>query len=202
VLLLDEPLSALDPRTRASAARELAVTLHDLALPSLLVTHDFSEAALLGDEIGVIDAGRIIQRGTASELAAAPATAFVADFTGAVVLTGQARPADGDLTVVDLDGGGVACTTEAGSGRVALSVYPWEITLGHPLISPDESAQNRLAARITSVTAVGNRVRVGLAAGQPLIAEVTGKATEDLRLAVGQDITATWKATATRLIPL
>jgi molybdate transport system ATP-binding protein len=201
-LLLDEPLSALDTRTRASAARELAATLHSLEVPVVLVTHDFHEAALLGDEIGVIDRGRIVQQGSASELAAAPATTFVADFTGAVVLTGQARPTGGDLTVVDLDGGGVARSTEPGSGRVAVSVYPWEITLGHPLTSPDESAQNRLAARITSVTAVGNRVRVGLAAGQPLIAEVTGKAMEDLRLAVGQDITATWKATATRLIPL
>jgi molybdate transport system ATP-binding protein len=203
VLLLDEPLSALDPQTRASAARELALTLHDLALPSLLVTHDFAEAALLGDEIGVIDAGRIIQRGTASELAAAPATAFVADFTGAVVLTGTARaPRDG-LTVVDLDGGGVAASTDEGKGRVALSVYPWEITI-RPAPAPDhdDSAQNRLSARVLSVTEVGNRVRVGLAAGQPLVAEVTTQSAGELALAVGSEVVASWKATATRLVAL
>jgi molybdate transport system ATP-binding protein len=203
VLLLDEPLSALDPRTRASAARELAVTLHELSLPSLLVTHDFSEAALLGDEIGVIDGGRIIQRGTASDLAAAPASAFVADFTGAVVLTGTARaPRDG-LTVVDLDGGGTAASTDTGTGRVALSVYPWEITIRPtPAPSHDDSAQNRLAARVLSVTEVGNRVRVGLIAGQPLVAEVTTQSVGELAIAPGSEVIASWKATATRLVAL
>jgi molybdate transport system ATP-binding protein len=205
-LLLDEPLAALDPRTRASAARELASTLHALEVPSLLVTHDFNEAALLGDEIGVIDGGRIIQRGSASQLAAAPATAFVADFTGAVVLSGTARsPSPDGLTVVELDGGGIASTTDRGAGRVALSVYPWEITIrqsvsGEP--APDDSAQNHLRARVLSVTTVGNRVRVGLSAGQPLVAEVTGKAAGELHLAVGSEVVATWKATATRLVPL
>jgi molybdate transport system ATP-binding protein len=202
VLLLDEPLSALDARTRASAGRELAETLGSLDLPVILVTHEFNEAAMLGDEIGVIDHGTIIQRGSASELAAAPASAFIADFTGAVVLTGTARAADGELTTVDLDGGGVARTTDRGAGRVALSVYPWEITISSAPVPADESAQNRVSARITSVTTVGSRVRLGLAAGQPLVAEVTGKAIDDLHLAVGLEVTATWKATATRLVTL
>ena len=91
-LLLDEPLSALDSRSRARAARELKRTLAGVEVPTLLVTHDFNEAALLGDEVGVIDAGRVVQRGTPQAVAAEPATAFVADFTGAVVLTGTARP--------------------------------------------------------------------------------------------------------------
>jgi molybdate transport system ATP-binding protein len=202
VLLLDEPLSALDARTRASASRELITTLSSLDVPVVLVTHEFNEAALLGDEIGVIDQGRIIQQGNASELAATPATAFVADFTGAVVLTGTARPTDGELTVVDLDGGGVASTTDRGTGRVALSIYPWEITISQSPAVADESAQNRMTAQITSVTTVGNRVRLGLAAGQPLVAEVTGKAIHDLQLTIGREVIATWKATATRLVPL
>jgi molybdate transport system ATP-binding protein len=202
VLLLDEPLSALDARTRASANRELSATLGLLELPVVLVTHEWGEAAQLGDEIAVIDRGTIIQQGSASELAAAPASAFVADFAGAVVLTGTARGPAGELTIVDLDGGGVACTTDRGEGRVALSVYPWEITISPSPTAVDESAQNRLSAKITSVTAVGNRVRLGLAAGQPLVAEVTGKAISDLQLDVGREVTATWKATATRLVTL
>jgi molybdate transport system ATP-binding protein len=202
VLLLDEPLSALDARTRARAGRELAETLRCLEIPVVLVTHEFNEAALLGDEIGVIDHGRIVQRGSASQLAATPRTAFVADFTGAVVLTGTVRPMTGELTIVDLDGGGVASTTDRGIGRVALSVYPWEITIAQATAGADESAQNHVRARITSMTTVGNRVRLALAAGQPLIAEVTGKASADLALAVGREVTASWKATATRLMPL
>jgi molybdenum ABC transporter ATP-binding protein len=201
-LLLDEPLSALDARTRASAARQLTSTLRSLEVPVVLVTHEFGEASLLADEICVIDQGTIVQRGTATELAAAPASAFVADFTGAVVLTGTARATDGGLTVVDLDGGGVASSTDPGSGRVALSVYPWEITITRSSSAADESAQNHVTARITSVTTVGNRVRLGLAAGQPLVAEVTGNALGDLDLSVGREVTAAWKATATRLVPL
>ena len=202
VLLLDEPLSALDARTRADATRQLTATLRSLEVPVVLVTHEFSEAALLGDEIGIIDHGTIVQRGSASDLASRPTSAFVADFTGAVVLTGTARTHTGDLTIVDLDGGGVACTTDRGSGRVALSVYPWEITITSPHAAPDESAQNRLSAQITSVTTVGTRVRLGLSAGQPLAAEITGRALEDLHLAVGAQVLATWKATATRLVTL
>jgi molybdate transport system ATP-binding protein len=204
-LLLDEPLSALDSQARARASRELAAILHTLEIPVVLVTHDFNEASLLGDEVGVIDQGTIIQRGSASELAAMPANAFVADFAGAIVLTGVARGAGGTdtaLNAVELDGGGVVSTTDAGSGPVALSLYPWEITLSPPPAHRDESAQNQLSARVTSVTAIGNRVRVGLLAGQPLIAEVTGRAAEDLGLAVGREVVASWKATATRLVAL
>ena len=100
VLLLDEPLSALDAQTRASAARELANVLREVEVPAVLVTHDFTEAAQLGDRVGVVDRGRMIQEGTATELAAQPTSAFVADFTGAVVLTGRARPGERGLTVV------------------------------------------------------------------------------------------------------
>jgi molybdate transport system ATP-binding protein len=202
VLVLDEPLSALDARTRSDAARELLAVLESLAIPVVLVTHDFQDAALFGDEVGVIDQGRIVQRGTASELAARPQTAFVADFAGAVVLSGTARTGHDGLTVVDLDGGGTATTTDAGSGHVALSVFPWEITLAGDRPPPDESAQNRLTARVVSVTTIGNRVRVALAAGQPLAAEVTTKAVEDLELAPGREVVAMWKATATRLVAL
>lgn len=201
VLLLDEPLSALDARTRASASRELAEILRSLDVPVVLVTHEFGEAALLGDEICVIDQGRVVQRGEASALAAMPASAFVADFIGAVVLTGTVRLGSGELTVVDLDGGGVAWSTDSGQGRVALSVYPWEITISQSEVV-DESAQNRLKATITSVTRLGNRVRLGLNAGQPLVAEVTGRAIEDLHLAAGREVVASWKATATRLVML
>ena len=118
------------------------------------------------------------------------------------MLTGTARTADGELTIVDLDGGGVACTTDPGAGRVALSVYPWEITISPRASTLDESAQNRLSARITSLTSVGNRVRLGLTAGQPFVAEVTGKALHDLELAIGDEVIASWKATATRLVAL
>ncbi len=113
VLLLDEPLTALDTRTRAAAARELAEILAAAKVPALLVTHDFEEAAVLADRVAVVDAGRIVQSGAAAELVAAPASAFVADLTGAVVLAGSARPGRDGLTEVVLDGGGTVVSTDA-----------------------------------------------------------------------------------------
>jgi len=203
VLLLDEPLSALDPRTRAGAARELAAVLREVEAPALLVTHDFSEAAQLGDRVGVIDSGRVVQEGTASELAATPRSAFVADFTGAVVLTGVARRGPDGLTLVELDGGGTVLSTDAGEGAVAASVYPWEIAV-EPSEStpPPGSAQNHLAAEVLSVTRVGNRVRLGLAGPQPLAAEITGVSADQLGVRAGARVTASWKAAATRLVAL
>ena len=202
VLLLDEPLAALDARTRAGAARFLAATLEGTGVPALLVTHDFTEAALLGHEVGVLDGGRLVQRGSAGELAARPASAFVADFTGAVVLTGSAAPGPGGLTVVELDGGGRVASTDPAAGPVAVTVFPWEVALEPNAAPARTSAQNHLAARVVSVTAVGGRARIGLAAGQPLVAEVSAAAVADLALAPGRLVTATWKATATRLVAL
>ncbi|HEV2776957.1 MAG TPA: ABC transporter ATP-binding protein [Solirubrobacteraceae bacterium] len=201
-LLLDEPLSALDARTRASASRELATVLRESGVPALLVTHDFTEAAVLGDRVAVIDGGRIVQEGTAGDLAALPESAFVADFTGAVVLTGVAHAGPGDVTVVELDGGGTATSTDRRTGPVAMSVHPWEIALEPAGTHEESSMQNRLEAEVLTVTQVGNRVRVGLAAPQPLVAEITSAALGGLHLAPGVRVAATWKATATRLVSL
>ena len=201
-LLLDEPLSALDARTRAAASRELAQTLRSADVPAILVTHDFAEAAQLADRIAIVDRGHTIQSGTAAQLAARPASAFVADFTGAVVLTGVATRAGDGPTEVTLDGGGVVHSTDDAGGRVAASVHPWDIEIGPADDTHERSARNRLAAEVVSVTTIGSRTRVGLAAGQPLAAEVTTTSAERLGLAPGVRVAATWKATATRLVPL
>jgi molybdate transport system ATP-binding protein len=200
VLLLDEPLSALDARTRASAVRELGALLRDADVPAVLVTHDFAEAAALGDRVAIVDAGRLLQEGTPSDLAAAPQSAFVADFTGAVVLTGTARGGPDGLTHVDLDGGGAVTSTDRADGPVAVSVYPWEIAIEPAGEAPHGSTQNRLAAEVLSVTVVGNRVRLGLAGPQPLAAEITRASADALGLRPGVRVTASWKAAATRVV--
>jgi molybdate transport system ATP-binding protein len=200
VLLLDEPLSALDARTRAGAVRELGALLRDADVPALLVTHDFAEAAALGDRVAIVDAGRLLQEGSPSDLAAAPQSAFVADFTGAVVLTGTAHGAPDGLTHVELDGGGAVTSTDRAAGPVAVSVYPWEIAIEPAGEAPHGSTQNRLAAEVLSVTVVGNRVRLGLAGPQPLAAEITRTSADALGLRPGVRVTASWKAAATRVV--
>jgi molybdate transport system ATP-binding protein len=81
-----------------------------------------------------------------------------------------------------------------------VSVYPWEITLGPLDVPRGASAQNHLTVDVVSVTAVGNRIRVGLAAPQPLTAEITEASARQLELAPGARAVASWKATSTRLL--
>jgi molybdate transport system ATP-binding protein len=199
LILLDEALAALDPRTAAHAVRELAVFLRATEVPTVLVTHDFAQAAMLGDRVAVIDRGRIVQEGTAAELAAAPTSGFVANFTGANVLAGSAGPGARGLTVIRLDGGGEVVSAEPASGPVTVSVYPWEVELEPPGREHAGSARNRLTATVTSVTTLGGRVRVGLNAPQPLTAEITDASLRQLGLTPGASVVATWKAAATRL---
>ncbi len=199
VMLLDEPLAALDPRTAASASRELAQTIAAAGAPAILVSHDFGEAALLADEVAVIDRGRIVQQGSPAELSSRPASAFVADFAGAVVLHGEASPGPDGTTHVALDGGGELSSTDSGAGQVAVAIFPWEITLEAAGTAAHGSALNRLIVTVVSVTEVGNRARVGLLSPQPLTAEITGASVHRLGLERGTQLIATFKATATRL---
>jgi ABC-type sulfate/molybdate transport systems ATPase subunit len=197
VLLLDEPLSALDAHTRAVVRGELAELLEELRLPTLLVTHDFEDAAALAGRVGVLAEGRILQLGAAAELLAAPADGFVASFTGANLLHGTARPGSDGLTEVLLDAGGSAFSTDRAEGRVGLAVYPWEVGLARA--EPVDSAVNHVRGEVRSLVVLGNRVRVRVG---PLTAEVTAASAERLALAVGNPVVASFKATATRLVPL
>jgi molybdate transport system ATP-binding protein len=200
-LLLDEPLTALDARTRAEATRELADVLRGAEAPAIVVTHDFAEASVLADEIAVLDAGRVVQHGTAAELAGSPASSFVAGFTGASVLPGVAiRRGDG-LTEVTLAGGARVVSVDDLTGSVAAVVRPWDVSLADAHAHDDVSAQNRLRATVTAVTPLGTRARVALALPEPLAADVTAEACERLGLRPGAITLATWKATTTRLVP-
>ena len=197
VLLLDEPLSALDAHTRGVVRAELGDLLAELRLPTLLVTHDFEDAAALADRIGVLVEGRILQLAPASELVAAPSDAFVASFTGANLVHGNARPGPDGLTEVVLDDGGTAWSSDVGSGRVAVAIYPWEVAVARH--EPRDSAVNHVRGEIGSLVTLGNRVRVRVG---PLTAEITAASAERLRLREGEAVVASFKATAARLLPL
>jgi molybdate transport system ATP-binding protein len=196
VLLLDEPLAALDPHTRDAVRAELRVTLRSLGLPTLIVTHDFVDAAALADRVGVLVGGALVQIGSAEELLAAPASPFVAEFAGASLLRGRARR-DGDVTRVTLSDGTEITSTDLTDGDVGAVVYPWEVTLSRAV--PDDSAQNHVRARVTSVVPIANRVRVTVG---PVTAEVTADSAGHLALREGDELVATWKAAGTRLVRL
>jgi ABC-type sulfate/molybdate transport systems ATPase subunit len=197
VLLLDEPLAALDAHTRATVRAELRDVIRGAGLPTVLVTHDFEDAAALADRVGVIVDGTVLQVGTPSELVASPADPFVASFTGATLLLGTASPGPGGLTEVVLDAGMTAWSTDPGAGRVALSIYPWEVSIAREI--PADTSVNHVRAPIGSLVELGNRVRLRVG---PLAAEVTVGSAARLGLREGEVVVASFKATAARLLPM
>jgi ABC-type sulfate/molybdate transport systems ATPase subunit len=192
VLLLDEPLSALDAHTKAAVRDELQELLRELALPTLLVTHDYGDAAALADRVGVVVEGKLRQLAPPGALVARPADAFVASFTGANVLHGHARR-DGGVTVVQLEDGGEIRSPDELEGDVAVAVYPWQIAVRPSPVPPE---LNAIEGEIRSVVAIGNRRRVQLG---PLVAEVGGSPEH---LDVGSRASAAFRPEHTRLVPL
>ncbi len=180
VLLFDEPLSALDAHTRGQVRAELHDLLHELRLPSLLVTHDFDDATTLADRVGVIVNGRILRMGTPAELLADPGDAFVASFVGSNVLRGVAGPARGGLSEVSLEGGGVIRGLAGPEGPVGAIVNPWDVTITRD--GAGDPSLNRIDAPIASIVPVGDRVQVRIG---PVIGEIPADAAEALGLAAG-----------------
>jgi len=197
VLLLDEPTAALDAHTRVAVRSELGELLRELALPTLIVTHDFEEAAALATRVGILTAGQLVQTGTAVELVERPASPFVASFTGGNLLSGQARAGPTGLTEVVLDAGGTVYSTDDLRGHVGVVIHPWEISLART--TPADSTLNHVTAPIRALTPAGNRVRVRIG---PVTAELTAASAARLGLAPGDVVVASFKATMSRLVPL
>jgi len=195
VLLLDEPLAALDAHTRTTVRAELSELIAGLGIPVLLVTHDFEDAAALADTVGVLVDGQLRQVGAPGELVGAPRDSFVAAFTGANVLHGVVEASRNGTTRVLLDDGTVVATADTASGRVALAVYPWDITVS--ATPPHDSALNVIHAPIRTVAELGNRVRLTIG---PVSAEITAESRARLELEPGRLAYATFKATGTRVV--
>jgi ABC-type sulfate/molybdate transport systems ATPase subunit len=198
ILLLDEPLSALDAATKAEVAAEVATRLQGLGLPTILVSHDFADVVGLAHRVAVLQEGRIVQVGAPSELVEAPASAFVASLAGVNYFAGTARRRDG-LTEVTGDGWQrPLLSTDEASGPVGVVVYPWEISLGRQ--APEGSALNVVTGVVRRIALIGNRARVSFEGRPGIVAEVTEESVRHLGLSPGVQIFASWKATATRLV--
>jgi len=194
VLLLDEPMAALDPHTRGRVRSELRLLLRDFGLPTLIVTHDFLDTAALADRIAVLVEGRVVQIGTAEELIARPTNAFVAELAGGNLVHGTAHLRRDGLTEVVLEDGSLIVSTDVAFGPVGVVIHPWEISIARA--EPEDSAQNHIRARIESIVPVGNRRRVRVG---PVTAEITAASADELGLEESETVVATFKATATRL---
>lgn len=188
LLLLDEPMSALDATTRIGIRRELADVLDRFVGPRLLITHDPTEAFLLADQIYVMESGSIVQSGSAQEIRLRPRTSYVADLAGANLFMGTA-----DQGVVAVDGHQLAAADSTVSGDVLATVHPRAISVHRE--RPEGSPRNVWETGITRIEHYGDRVR--LQTGQPLLmtAEITPGALEALDLTPGMRVWVSIKAT-------
>jgi len=190
LLLLDEPLAALDVRTRAHLRRFLASHLADFAGPRLLITHDPADAFLLADEICVLEDGRIRQRGSPEDIRSRPATPYVADLAGTNLLTGT--NSNGVLTVDDHHLTLQASDTST-EGRVLITIAPAAIAL-HPE-EPHGSPRNTWLTSVVAVEPLGDITRILLGSPLELAADITPTSTARLGLVPDTPIWATIKAT-------
>lgn len=195
VLLLDEPLAALDIETRESVRVELDARLAEFAGCVLLVTHDPLDAMLLADRVIVLEAGRIVQDGTPAQLARRPATAYVAALMGINLVRGTAAAG-----VLDVDGGGTLHIADSTLvGRVAAVLRPESIGLHRS--APQGSARNVWQGTITSLQPSHDRVRVLVEAEPAVVATITPAAVAELGLAKGSSVWLSLKAVDLEVFP-
>ena len=194
LLLLDEPLAALDAATRTEVRRDLRRHLASFGGTRLLVTHDPLEAMALADRLVVLEGGRVTQRGRPAEVSERPRSGYVAELVGVNLYRGQA-----DGAAVELAGGGRLIATGDHRGEVFAAVHPRAVALHRRV--PEGTPRNVLAGTADTVDVVGDRVRVRVTGQVPIVAEVTPAAVGELRLADGGPVWASVKATEVTVYP-
>lgn len=189
LLLLDEPLAALDARTRMQVRGDLRRHLASFGGARIVVTHDPVDAMVLADRLIVLESGRVSQTGSVSDVARHPRSRYVAELVGVTLLEGRrvgehlVRLASGaELTVAD----------PVPAGELAVAVRPQAVALHRG--RPEGSPRNVWPATVADLQAEPDRVRVELAGPVPLVAEVTPAAVTELGLAPGAAVWATVKA--------
>ncbi len=194
LLLLDEPLAALDQSARNTVRRELRADLARFPGVRLLVTHDPVDAAALADRLVILEHGRVVQQGTFAEVSARPRSPYVAELVGVNLLHGEC--AEGHVQLAT--GGDLVVATPV-AGAVFVIVHPRAVALHRE--RPTGSPRNVATGPVESIELLGDRVRVRVGGPVPLIAEVTPAAVAELGLVVGRTVWTAVKATEIGVYP-
>ncbi|WP_327147732.1 ABC transporter ATP-binding protein [Nocardia sp. NBC_01329] len=194
LLLLDEPLAALDAATRVRVRSELDRHLGDYPGHTLLVTHDPLDAMVLADRLVIVEDGVLVQQGPPGEVARRPRSDYVADLVGLNLFRGTASG-----TVIRLDGGGELTVAEPATGPVHLTFAPSAVGL-HPEC-PTGSPRNTWPVTVAGLEQHAHTVRVRLDGAVPALADITAATVADLRIRPGSQLWAALKATEIHCYP-
>ncbi|MFB8757384.1 ABC transporter ATP-binding protein [Streptomyces nigra] len=195
LLLLDEPLAALDARTRLDVRAQLRHHLADFEAVAVLVTHDPLDAMVLADHLVVIEDGRVVQEGGPADIARHPRSDYIARLVGLNLYRGEA-----DGHTVRVDGGPAVTTTEELTGPVFVAFPPGAVTL-HRERPTGSSARNLWRCEVAGLETHGDQIRAALSGELPLAADLTTLAAAELGLRPGATVWATVKATQTHAYP-
>jgi len=203
LLLLDEPFSALDLRTRALIRGEVRKWVQENRAVALVVTHDIVDAMTLGEELMILSEGAILQQGLPLEVFSRPASPEVAKIVGVEnLLPAQRIDSEDDRVIVDVGKGRLITVGEPPrTGRCFVSIRAEEVILERGQAA-QSSARNRLLGFVQELIPVGAQIRVVVDCGFPLTALVTRQAVEELSLRPGAEITAVIKASSVHFIPM
>jgi len=204
ILFLDEPTADLDVMVRGRLLEDLERVVRHAAPAIVLITHDPGEAFAFADRVAVVEEGRIIQTGKPADIFEAPATEFVASFTGAeFMLDGEVAEVEEDTLIVRLDSGQlleVAGECQAGQ-TVRVAYRPEDVILAAPS-TPATSARNRFDGVVARLHPQGGLVRLRVEIdGLSLEVVITRHSLENFRLEVGTRVSAQIKATALHVFP-
>ena len=192
VVLLDEPLAALDVATRRTTRRDLREALTSYAGARLLVTHDPLDVYALADRVVVIDDGRVVQSGAIAEVTARPRSSFVAALVGTNLITGHVHGTAAGSALTTADGAVVEVVTEV-RGRASALIRPTSVVLARR--RPQSSVRNTFEVVVDDLVQLDGRMRVGLAGPVSLTSEITVAARDALDLRPRDVVFAAVKAT-------
>jgi molybdate transport system ATP-binding protein len=198
LLLLDEPLAALDAGTRVHIRAELGRHLADYPGHTLLVTHDPLDAMVLADHLVIIEHGEVVQQGPPAQVARQPRTDYVAQLVGLNLYRGAAR--DNVVTLDTASGGGELTVAEPATGLVHVAFPPTAVSL-HPE-PPAGSPRNSWPVTVVHIEQHAHTVRVRLDGTPPVLADVTPATVAELHLSPGTPLWAGVKATETTTYPM
>ncbi|NCO35539.1 MAG: ABC transporter ATP-binding protein [Armatimonadetes bacterium] len=189
LLILDEPLSALDASLQRSVRSELRKMLRELSMTSLIVTHDCVDAFTLGDRVAVMEEGRIVQVDAPAALLQKPRSQFVADFVGVNFFRGVVAEGVGHRKGVQLHGYDIFLEGDSPCvGDVFVTFFPAEVELSESTEEAAPSAGALLRGTIESIVPLGERVRMQLSEPLPLLAEMPLSAGRLARLREGDQV--------------
>jgi molybdate transport system ATP-binding protein len=194
LLLLDEPLAALDASARGEVRRDLKRHLASFAGIRIVITHDPLEAVALADRLVILERGRIVQTGSAADVTRRPRSRYVADLVGVNLFRGIATA--GHLA---LPGGTGIQSADGIDGEVFATVHPRAVALHRS--RPEGSPRNVWRGRASTLDFQGDRVRVGIEGQLPIVAEITPAALTDLDLVEGGEVWVSVKATEISVYP-